>query len=759
MGARTARMIHKRNYLRDMDWDRRGSVITTESRIEFMGNGGSIAGDIKDMGVHFAPDEFTIDLWAEKPTDKYNPTAFIRVDIEYNGGDTFVGIYPIINERVKVEPEVDDKGERDEMLGLYHIDSFKVGIKSSGPFVLERFSLLKTEPYLVEETDDGITRNEDGSYDIGDSITGGGGIDGGGGNGGAISGEYIKSVPVNHTVYDPFSIDYPNEEIDAYVDGVVMMVEHQRRPDFSRNPNGSHPDGEFIDADHTPPLWARGYHGYGEEGPRLIKYLLANDGRIYINWDDGDVFYITSDFIDAYQAVHGYYVDEHDEFYQGNCESLPWVLATDDDFEPIGTSGRLFQYIGNAPYVEIPHTIQGVDITSYNSMFSGSRVRGVKSTNRYVTTMEGMFSSSRSKDLDVRCLDTSSVVSMSNMFSRTEARNIRFGNFDTSSVTNMQGMFYNVSSNKTLIHLDLSSFDTSNVVNMQDMFMGNTAQSIDLSRFDTSNVTNMRLMFYGSYAPTLDLSSFDTSSVSDSWAMFQDAAATKLYARTTKDANFFEWTGVFPRDLQVVVWEQAEDDDFEKDDSGNYRYIGRDKHVEIPNTINGEILTSYDYMFAGTKVNSVKSKSNRIKSMSHMFDGVNDHFTEIGTTLDLSALNTSSAEDMSGMFMNCGSLNLIISGMDTSSVTDMRDMFRGTKATAIDVTSFRTSNVRGMNAMFMDSEVLVLDLSSFDMSKVIGTMGMFKNAKATEGYARTSDDARILNESRDKPNNLIFEVK
>lgn len=51
------------------------------------------------------------------------------------------------------------------------------------------------------------------------------------------------------------------------------------------------------------------------------------------------------------------------------------------------------------------------------------------------------------------------------------------------------------------------------------------------------------------------------------------------------------------------------------------------------------------------------------------------------------------------------------------------------------------------------------DLSSFDMSNVKYTYGMFYGTSATIGYARTQEDADILNTTELKPEYLIFIVK
>jgi surface protein len=188
---------------------------------------------------------------------------------------------------------------------------------------------------------------------------------------------------------------------------------------------------------------------------------------------------------------------------KGEIEYIGEVyLAQDDDF--VKVSDR-WVYRGSELEIEIPHIIQGEEVTSYDYMFHGSLsylatpVKRVDSNNKRVTTMSNMFNSS-------------------------------------SAMT-----------------LDLSSFDTSNVTDMTSMFRNSRAITLDLSSFDTSNVTNMSYMFRDSVAPTLDLSSFDTSNVTNTTRMFQDCGATTGYARTQADADRFNASSYKKVGLTFVV--------------------------------------------------------------------------------------------------------------------------------------------------------------------------------------------------------------
>lgn len=125
---------------------------------------------------------------------------------------------------------------------------------------------------------------------------------------------------------------------------------------------------------------------------------------------------------------------------QSTSSTPNYVLAKDSDFS--GTSNHSFKYIGNAEYVEIPHVIKGVPVTSYASMFMGTRVKGVKSTNKNVTNMQSMFESSQATELYFSSFNTSNVTNMRGMFHSSAAKSIDLSNFDTSNVTDMGFMFY-----------------------------------------------------------------------------------------------------------------------------------------------------------------------------------------------------------------------------------------------------------------------------------------------------------------------------
>lgn len=229
--------------------------------------------------------------------------------------------------------------------------------------------------------------------------------------------------------------------------------------------------------------------------------------------------------------------------------------ATDDDFD--GNSNGEFRYIGEGKHVTIPHTIKGVDVTSYENMFTDSRIDGVKSTNKNITSMKGMFMNSEADILDLRQLDTSSVTDMSYMFSSSTIDELFLAGFNTTNVITMENMF---SSMYEIDYLSLSDLDTSNVTNMLGMFDSNRATHIDLTSFDTSNVENMQLMFASSLVESLDISSFNIDNVLTSnpgysgiGGMFSGTSATSGFAINSSIAAVFNNYGEVPDSLLFSV--------------------------------------------------------------------------------------------------------------------------------------------------------------------------------------------------------------
>ena len=268
------------------------------------------------------------------------------------------------------------------------------------------------------------------------------------------------------------------------------------------------------------------------------------------------------------------------------------------------------------------------------------------------------------------------------------------------NVVSMIGMF----SGSQAESIDLSSFTNLHVIDMSLMFSSTDVKHLDLRFLDTSNVENMMHMFESTKAEELDISNFDTSKVKDMSGMFAQTRATSI----------------------------------------NVSEIDTSK------------VTDMSYMFSYSEALALDLSSfntSNVTDMSTMFYGSQ------ATTLNLSSFDTSKVTDMSAMFQSSKATTLNLSNFNTLKVTNMRGMFYNSQATAIDLSNFDTSNVTDTSFMFESSEATTLDLSSFDLSSVQQKEKMFRYCKATIGYARTQEDANILNNGTSKPVALTFVVK
>lgn len=306
--------------------------------------------------------------------------------------------------------------------------------------------------------------------------------------------EYRSYIPVNHTTFDASNPELPDMSANGYVDGYVITMKHHRRPNYTDGQSGDSVQvGDFVNPLTNQPPWTPP-GSYGDGGPRIIKYLFANDYRVYITSGEGtpnqeQMFFLLSDFPNLFQELRGYQIGASEPTGSGSA------IPTDGDFS--GTRNGSFRYIGSSKTVRIPHVIKGVRVTSYRGMFENTEVSKVISNNRSVTDMAEMFKGNTSYVLDVSELDTFNVKYMRGMFDNTNAYTLDLSNFDTSQVTDMYSMF--AGSNAT--EIILSSFDTRKVRDMGWMFANAKVSPVFIRTFDMDPFkTNVYGMFSGAKA-------------------------------------------------------------------------------------------------------------------------------------------------------------------------------------------------------------------------------------------------------------------
>lgn len=125
-------------------------------------------------------------------------------------------------------------------------------------------------------------------------------------------------------------------------------------------------------------------------------------------------------------------------------------------------------------------------------------------------------------------------------------------------------------------------------------------------------------------------------------------------------------------------------------------------------------------------------------------------------SLEVSKFDTSNVTSMYGTFIFCENLeSLDLSGWNTSAVKDMESLFEDCESLKeLDLRSFDTSNVENMDSMFYDCLSLInLDISSFNTQKVTSMDKMFAYCRSL-----TSLDVSNLNTSNVTNMYLMFSM-
>ncbi len=208
--------------------------------------------------------------------------------------------------------------------------------------------------------------------------------------------------------------------------------------------------------------------------------------------------------------------------------------------------------------------------------------------------------------------------------------------------------------------INMKGIDTSNVTKINQMFRGmSKLTSIEgLQDLDISKVDNIQELFYNCQK----LSS----------SCFVDFAEA---LRTANKLYNFKW--MF------------------------YQCYGLDK-------------TAFDAVIAALAARS--SDAAKITSLQGTFHNC----TGISGDIDVSALDLTSATNISEMFHSCKNLNSVKLPATTNKLTTIYRLFYDcNNLTSVDLSQINTSNVVNMNGLFYEcSELMEIDLSSFDTSSV-----------------------------------------
>ncbi|MCT4377775.1 BspA family leucine-rich repeat surface protein [Leuconostoc falkenbergense] len=382
-------------------------------------------------------------------------------------------------------------------------------------------------------------------------------------------------------------------------------------------------------------------------------------------------------------------------------------------------------------------------------------------------------------------------LNMTDMFATTsKLETLVMTNVDLQNITNMNGMFTGTG----LKEVDLSGLNTSNVTNMANVFSNaNKLEKVDLSTWDTQNVTSTLNMFTGTTSlwqiklgantvfkgknPNYTAAPAAGTTIIDDGNTYTTLAAewqivgtgsphqpngayvttTEMYEDTPRPVTYV-WAHTAPSEL---ISGYHGDSPWTLDpDTGELIYGSgtfQDAQTVAANLesydVDPALVTSIkflsgaklsadsSYLFASfdyyaeptlsnlTNFDATNLDTSDVINMSAMFNR-----TTV-TSLDLHEWNVTKVTDFSDMFQNSNSLTTLdLSDWGknrTASSVNMYQMFFYARAlTNLNITDFKTDNVTNIRSLFEGSGVESLDLSNWNVDQVTNMSNVFLDASA-----------------------------
>lgn len=351
---------------------------------------------------------------------------------------------------------------------------------------------------------------------------------------------------------------------------------------------------------------------------------------------------------------------------------------------------------------------------------------------------------------------------MDDMFrDHRELRSIDFGSIDTSAVSSMNGLFVGCSS---LTSIDLSSFDTSGIKSSMTGFfedcsslnkisLGKSVQFVDqdmrwLVNFPDNSktgrwVSSVDGMAYENNGAPLGIPATytlqDPSEIKNNWNQcgsclwkLDDAGCLSIKPQRDDKGVLSNGFGEYSQNQDTYAW---------------LRLRNQIKKVEMADGVSTGNNASN--LFNGcsnlVSINIEALDTSHAADMSYMFQGCSSL-----SELDFSKFDTSCVMRMDSMFGGCSSLKALrLSSFDTRSVTSMSGMFNNCSSLrSVDVSSFDTSNVNSMSWMFSGCSSLVsIDVSGFDTSLTTDTSGLFYGCSSLKRLDLSSFDMSAVRNS------------
>ena len=356
----------------------------------------------------------------------------------------------------------------------------------------------------------------------------------------------------------------------------------------------------------------------------------------------------------------------------------------------------------------------------YKSEIGGLTLNADPMGGSHITDMSGMFQDCANlTQIDLHNISTGPLENISSMFKNLPyvqkivlpdvfntasvtnfssfiADNIRLVTLENSdkikltSATDTNHMFANT------ISLDLKDFihhiESENITDASYMFHRTTSSqnTIIPATFKTHHISNMKDMFGGFKVPLLDISNMKFDSVTTMEEMLSGESPNEI----TLDDNKYS--------AKQIIWP--------------------DHTIEAP------YLASLRGLYKG---NHYLDQAVFPKINTHALTDLGYMFSELGariTKIDLTGLDTSSVENIEGMFTyDSFYLTPVKIAFDTSNVKNMQSMlyYTTTQDGTIDLTGLNVSNVVNMSNTLGSSYLEVIDLTGWDTSSVEDMSHMF----------------------------------
>ena len=434
-----------------------------------------------------------------------------------------------------------------------------------------------------------------------------------------------------------------------------------------------------------------------------------------IEWGDGNsVTGVTGDASHTYSSGGNYQIKITGTFpYLGNNGNndysikavFNWGDGTWENFEESFYRKRsLVTVTSPVPPKMANSPISMLSMFYYSDALSKIDVSGWDTTN--VTTFEGMFSNCAFTNIDLSGFNTANVASTRNMFSGNgNLTTATFGtNFDLFSCTTTEEMFRYCTKLRTIN--GMNNLTLTNAINLSSMFeYCYSLESVDFSGVTQSGaLVDINHMFAScNKLQSLDLTNFDVSSVTDFSYLFRGCDLLTTIDVTGWDcSSATDLTGLFndceslataPYDVFIVSSTISSVADM----FGGCSSI---TSVDL-SALDTTSLTSVNGLFGlctsltSVNVDSLVTTSSSITKVNNVFTGCSSI-----TSLDLSTWDVSNITEMSGLFSDCVSLNsLTLFGGNTSNVTSFGYFMNNCSSLDVDISSFDVGSMT--NASFM----------------------------------------------------------